>query len=353
MKVSDLPKPSPDFTRLRNVLTGDEPPDRLPLIDLFADQPIKEKILGRPTVSDFTNDPEDVRQRIDDEVEFRYKLGYDYIDASPFIYFGAAFQAPDSGERMWVSETASVIRTREDFEQRLWPNPDSLDYSFIEYAASVLPEGMMLIPRISGVFENVSFLTGIEGLSYLLVDDQPLVSDLFDKVGAILLAVTERLVQADRVGAFWMCDDLGFRTGTTLSPNHLRQYVFPWHKKIAEVAHGRGLPVLLHSCGNIEKVMDDLINNVEIDARHSFEDAITPIEEAVKLYSDRIALLGGVDMDLLARGTEQEVRTRTREIIEKCAPSGRFAIGTGNSVASYLSVDNYLAMIEEARRIRC
>ena len=147
-----------------------------------------------------------------------------------------------------------------------------------------------------------------------------------------------------------MGDDLGFRTGTFLSPAHLRQYVFPWQKKIREAAHARGLPFILHSCGNLERIMDDLIEGVGIDAKHSFEDAIMPVEQAVEKYCDRIAILGGVDMDLLARGSEKEVRVRTREIIDTCASTGRFALGTGNSIASYLSIDNYLAMLDEGRR---
>jgi len=341
---------SPDFTRLRNVLTGEAFPDRLPFIDLFADQPIMEEIIGRPTASHFSLDPDDVRQKIDDEIEFRHRLGYDYIDVCPLVYFGTSFQtSPESG-RVWITESSSTIRNREDFERHQWPSPEVVNYTQMEYAASCLPDGMMIIPRISGVLENVSWLTGLEGLSYFLVDDPPLVTELFDTVGSILLAVAERLVQMDRVGALFMGDDLGFRTGTLLSPEHLRQYVFPWQKKISGAAHARGLPFLLHSCGNIERIMGDLIEEVGIDARHSFEDAIIPVEDAVERYSDRIAVLGGVDMDLLTRGTEEQVRARVREIIDKCAPTGRFALGTGNSIASYLNIDNYLAMLDEAKQ---
>jgi uroporphyrinogen decarboxylase len=350
MRVSDLPEPTPDFTRLRNVLTGAALPDRLPFIDLFADKAIKDHLLERTTAPDFSNDPEDVRRWIDDEIEFRYKLGYDYIDVCPLVYFGADFQISANSERIWISESGAVISNRADFERHPRPDPESIDYSQMEYAASRLPDGMMIIPRVSGVLENVCWLTGLEGLSYLLVDDPSLVEDLFESVGAILLAVAERLVQMDRVAALFMGDDLGFRTGTLLSPAHLRRYVFPWQQRICEAAHSRGLSFILHSCGNIEQVMDDLIETVGIDARHSFEDAILPVEEAAAKYGGRIAVLGGVDMDLLARGTEEQVRARVRQIIYECAPTGRFALGTGNSVASYLNCGNYLAMFDEARR---
>jgi len=42
------------------------------------------------------------------------------------------------------------------------------------------------------------------------------------------------------------------------------------------------------------------------------------------------------------------VRRRTREVIEACAPRGRFAVGSGNSIPSYVPPANYLAMVDEA-----
>ena len=350
MKLSDLPAPSPDFRQLENVLTGNAPPDRLPLIDLFADQPIKSEILGRDTAPNFSVDHDDLRQWVDDEIEFRHKLGYDYIDICPLVYFGTGFKTAESSERIWITEASSVISNREDFDRHEWPDPEWVNYCQMEHAASHLPEGMMIIPRVSGVLENVSWLTGLEGLSYLLFDAPALVEEMFNRVGAILLEVAEKLVQMDRVGALFMGDDLGFRTGTLISPDHLRQYVFPWQQKICEAAHNRDIPFILHSCGNLEKIMEDLIKTVGIDARHSFEDAIHPIEQVAEKYCDRIAVLGGVDMDLLTAGSEKQVRSRVREIIDRCAPTGRFALGTGNSIASYLKTENYLAMIDEARR---
>ncbi|RJP73505.1 MAG: hypothetical protein C4532_04125, partial [Candidatus Abyssobacteria bacterium SURF_17] len=155
-------QPAPDFTRLRNVLTGEAKPNRLPLVELFIDEPIKEQILGRVVASDFSLDPEEVRQRIDDEIEFRYKLGYDYIDVCPLVYFGTGFQFSPNTERFWMSESSSLIHCRKDFEKHQWPTAEDVNYSQMEYAASRLPEGMMIIPRVAGVFENVSFLTGIE-----------------------------------------------------------------------------------------------------------------------------------------------------------------------------------------------
>jgi uroporphyrinogen decarboxylase len=60
-----------------------------------------------------------------------------------------------------------------------------------------------------------------------------------------------------------------------------------------------------------------------------------------------VAALGGVDVDKLCRLPEHELRAYVRDIIEHCLPGGRFALGSGNTVANYVPVQNYLAMIEE------
>jgi uroporphyrinogen decarboxylase len=98
--------------------------------------------------------------------------------------------------------------------------------------------------------------------------------------------------------------------------------------------------------------MEDLINDVGIDAKHSFEDTIESVIDAKRLYGDRIALLGGIDVDFLCRSDEKQVRRRVRETLEKCMPGGGYVLGTGNSVANYIPVDNYLAMLDEGRRFR-
>lgn len=87
------------------------------------------------------------------------------------------------------------------------------------------------------------------------------------------------------------------------------------------------------------------------DAKHSYEDRIVPVEEVHRRWGDRIAILGGVDMDLLTRGSEEDVRQRTRAILETCAAKGTgYCLGTGNSGANSVAPRNFLAMLDEGRQ---
>ena len=65
----------------------------------------------------------------------------------------------------------------------------------------------------------------------------------------------------------------------------------------------------------------------------------------------RLSLLGGIAVGLLTRGTEAQIRTRVREVAAACQPGGGFCLGSGNTVANYIPLDNYLAMLDEGRRL--
>jgi uroporphyrinogen decarboxylase len=184
----------------------------------------------------------------------------------------------------------------------------------------------------------------------LLYDDPELLQAVVDRVGQTIYDAFRAFCEMDKVFALWLGDDLGFKTATLLQPQHLRQYILPWHKRYAELAHRHGQLFLLHSCGQVESVMPDLIEDVQIDAKHSFEDVITPVEEFKQRWGSRVAVLGGVDVDLLSRGTEEDVRRRTGQILVACAPAGGYACGSGNSITNYVPTRNYLAMLETVHR---
>ena len=96
--------------------------------------------------------------------------------------------------------------------------------------------------------------------------------------------------------------------------------------------------------------MADLVNDVGIDAKHSFEDAIVPAAEFKRRWGGRIGVLGGVDVDKFSRLAPAELRKYVRRIIDDCSPGGRFALGSGNSIPDFIPVENYLTMVDEALR---
>ncbi len=180
--------------------------------------------------------------------------------------------------------------------------------------------------------------------------ERDLVKAIADRLTEMYRVVVGRMLEFDRVKIIWGSDDMGFKTGTLISPKDLREYVLPGHKLMAQLSHAAGRPYLLHSCGNLATIMPDLIEDVQIDAKHSFEDTIESVIDVKQTYGREIALLGGIDVDFLCRADEAAVRQRVRDTLDACLPGGGYVLGTGNSVANYIPLDNYLAMLDEGRR---
>jgi uroporphyrinogen decarboxylase len=251
--------------------------------------------------------------------------------------------------RTWQNLSLGPIQNWEDFERYPWPEITDDDFYIHRYICSHLPEGMGFIScHAGGVYEHSSRLLGYEQLCYKVIDEPDLVKAVADKVGDIVIKYNTYLLELDKLVAVLQGEDFGFNTQTLLSPEDIKKYYLPWHKKFAAQLHEGGKPYYFHSCGKIDTIIDDLIYDVKIDGKHSFMEGIAPVSKAKKLYGDKICLLGGVDVNNLTILQPEDLRAYVRGIIDTCAPGGKFALGAGNSIPSYIPVENYLIMIDEA-----
>ena len=358
MKIP-LANPSPDIKRFVSVIRGEFIPKRPPLAELFLDHEVEREIaqshLGLTWVEP-TSDRKTMAAYLRNRTEVYYRMGYDYIRMTGGVDFpGHYLDAQDTaelsrGQRHWANESSGPIASWEDFEAYPWPDPAKADLWPYEYAAKNLPEGMgLFVCPTSGFLEiPLDTLLGYQNLCYLIFEQPDLVQAVFQRVGEIICGMYERLLGLPNLYGFFQGDDMGFKTGTLLAPDQLRSLVLPWHKKLADLAHQHGLVYLLHSCGNLEAITEDLISEVGIDARHSYEDEGNSVFDFKQRYGDRVAILGGIDVDKLARLPEAELRIHVRKVIEACMPGGRFALGSGNTLCNYVPLNNYFAMVEEA-----
>ncbi|NLD73196.1 MAG: hypothetical protein GX649_10820 [Chloroflexi bacterium] len=352
--------PRPDGHAFVETMMGRAHPARPPLVEYLVDdalcKPIVEDLLGGTWVDPQPGDRASQEAYLDAFILFWHRLGYDFVRyeaALPFAQHNVvgADATTRGGQRAWRDQHRGAIATWEDFERYAWPGVTDEYLADYEYLATHLPEGMGLVAcHAGGVYEHLSALMSYEGLCLALYDDPELVAAVARRIGEAMLGVYERLVELPGIIAIFPGDDMGFRSATLLPPDALREHTLPWHRRYAALVHERGLPYFLHSCGNLAEIMDDLIDDVGIDAKHSFENAILPVAEFQERYGDRIGALGGLDVDILARGSADAVRAATRDLIETCHPRGRFAIGSGNSIPSYVPIDNYLTMLDEALR---
>jgi uroporphyrinogen decarboxylase len=202
-----------------------------------------------------------------------------------------------------------------------------------------------------GVLENVIVLLGYEQLCLLTEDDPAFLDEVFERVGSRFVRFYELVASEPSVGAAVVNDDWGFKTGPMLSPAQMRRWVFPWHRRIVQAVHAAGRPAILHSCGQLDLLMDEIIDDLRLDGKHSFEDAILPVESAWRRWGDRIALLGGVDVDFLSRADTTAIHGHACALLETTRCRG-YALGSGNSVPDFLPDESYCALLAAAMDVR-
>jgi len=107
---------------------------------------------------------------------------------------------------------------------------------------------------------------------------------------------------------FWLYDDLGFRNGPFMGPETYRAVMMPHHKALFDYWHAHGLPVLLHACGDVRKLVGGFIE-AGINCLQPMEaKAGCNVLELSELYGDRISFMGNIDVTKLNTNNRRIIR---------------------------------------------
>ena len=335
--------PAQDYRRLLTTLRREEP-DRVPIAEMGVDPPIKAKLLGRPV------------RGVEDDVEFWYRAGYDYIYLRPDYEFphtmpstmtsGRPNYGPvvDSKEKSISLSVPGVIQDWSDLDKYPWPDPDCDAYfQPLTQAAQCLPSGMGLISGVGGIFTRTWLLLGFECFCMALGEQPDLVAEIFRRVAAIQIAILKRVIRQPGLIAVWYGDDLAYTESFLVSPTVYRKHLFPQMEEMAKIAHDAGFPFIYHTDGKLWDVIPDLIA-MGVDALHPIEPKAMDINELKRRHGKNLALIGNIDPNILGLGTGEQVRAEVRERIRHLAPGGGYAVGSSSGINYYTRMENYEAM---------
>jgi len=146
-------------------------------------------------------------------------------------------------------------------------------------------------------------------------------------------------------------NDWAFKTGPMFSIRVLRALIAPYLKQIVDETHRLGLRYIKHADGDMRTHLPVLVEEVGIDGLHAIEpDANMDIFDLKRRYRGRLALLGNLDCDLLARGAPSQIEAAVARLMHEVAPGGGYVFSTANSVLKDVPPENLAAMLEAAQR---
>ncbi len=338
---------TPDIEGLRRNLKREGTPDRVYYFEHGIANNVKDMIGSIYNLEEGL-DKQAKHYEWEREIRIQSFLGYDVFRV--FLPKALDFNIQRLGNASWIDEHTGPIQSWEDFEKFPWPRVEDIDFSQLEWYEKNLPLNMGLTHKL-GIWEMVSDLFGFESFCFKVFEERDLIDAVFEKVASYNIQLARQLTDFHCIFSLYGMDDLGYKTSTLLSPDIIRELIIPWHVKLSEIAHRSEKMYFFHCCGKIDTIMEDIINSIKVDAKHSFEDVIEPVTLAKQRYGNRVSLLGGMDVDVLARSDEETIRRKVRETLKICMEGGGYCLGSGNWITNYIPVENYLAMIDEGRRI--
>jgi uroporphyrinogen decarboxylase len=336
----------PDLSSFISTLKR-EKVNRIPIAELGIHPIVKEKFLGRKI------------QTVADEIEFWSSAGYDYIKLQPkidFKQYKKEFQKKydvenQSVNRSWSSEEVGLILNESDYENYSFPKMDEIDYSIFEKAIKSLPDNFGIIGQYGDIFTMTWELMGFENFSFALFENYDLVKKINQDLGIIVVNMFENMISIPQLSAIWYSDDIAFASGLIISPEVLDDLFFPWLKKIGNLAAQYDKPFIYHSDGFLFDVMEKIID-CGVTSLHPIEPKAMDIKEVKQRFGNKLSLIGNIDVDLLARGTVEEVNHAVINNIESVGLDGGYCVGSGNSITEYVKFENYLAMINTAKNYK-
>ncbi len=211
-----------------------------------------------------------------------------------------------------------------------------------------------VIPSMWGVFEPVWQAFGFTNFCKLLSKPNDL-KKLFDNRGQFAVDLVKYMIELGEKNFIFIFDDYGYKSGLLMSPKLYRMYVIPWIKEICSVAHKSGVKIILHSCGDVYQLVEDLIY-AGIDALHPIEPTTAnPEYDIFKLhnkYGDKISFIGNISPQDLADKSTNEIKEQTKRLIKELAPGGGYLLSSGHSINPAIKLENFLAMHETLKKYR-
>ncbi len=202
-----------------------------------------------------------------------------------------------------------------------------------------------------GLFETAWALRGFSTFMRDLYMNSGLVNRLLDKILNWKTDVGRRFIELG-VDMVAISDDLGMQTGLMLAPDMIRQYLIPRYRTMFQDWKKAGVYVFLESCGNVEKIVPDLIET-GIDVLDPIQPEVMDPAKLKELYGSRLTFHGTIStQQTLPFGTVQDVKNEVISRIEKVGYSGGLILAPSNRVLFDVPLRNLLALYETARNYK-
>jgi hypothetical protein len=147
---------------------------------------------------------------------------------------------------------------------------------------------------------------------------------------------------------FVIWGDVAYRRSLFFSPDYWRTYFKPTVKRMIDLCHAHGLPVIYHGCGNVNAILPDFID-LGLEAYNPLEaKADLDAVELRRRFGHKLAFCGNSNIQIWEAGDPQAIR---REVLRKlnAAKGGGMIVQSDHSVTSSVAGKTYDYIVKLVR----
>ena len=326
-----------------------KPHDRVPYIEHVLDAGVAIEIAGG--LENLVSDAALLKSITDRGIEkigrpMELERDISRVTGRDNITYWGAFDPFDFGSYALNSEQVDrgfnadgLLKTRDDIkymrfrkiDDEFWEPAHRFLDAKEEYAACA-----MLWLGIDPTWHSMGF----EHFAVSLVVDPALVGEFLSRISDWCAEVAEGLCSLG-FDFIWAADDIAYNTAPMFSPDQYRDILLPHTTRVSERIQ---LPWVYHSDGNLRPILDDMTTQ-GMNAIHPLEPGSMDLDDLYRVYGKRLSFVGNINMDTLARGTREEVRSEVRDRVALFGPGNGYLLSSSNSIADYCLADNVVEMV--------
>jgi hypothetical protein len=192
---------------------------------------------------------------------------------------------------------------------------------------------------------------GMEALSLAVYDDPAWFEEMVTTLADCIVGTLTRILETGgRFDACGIWEDMCYRAGPLLSPQHFKRYMVPHYRRMADLLHKHGVDVIWVDCdGSIDRLLP-LWLEAGVNCMFPVEVGTWGADPVTyrRQYGKDLLMMGGFDKHILARSKgeiEAEVH-RLAPLVEE----GGFIGFCDHRVPADVPLENYLFYLETVRR---
>ena len=201
---------------------------------------------------------------------------------------------------------------------------------------------MVAIGAVESPFALAGTFMGLEPMMLALYDDPAFIDRLVRWIEPLTIAFAQAQIDAGADIIF-----MGDSIASQISPQFYVRHAVAAETRIVQAVQQRGVPVRLHICGDLTRIIDDVAATgarmIDIDYAVDLGFACRRIGA---LNPDAFLVGNFNPVTVLLQGSPDDVRRACRDCERQAKGSDRFILSPGCEVPPATPLDNYLAMLE-------